>query len=82
MAASYLQNHTDIAHGRLFPQVRGVDVGGGGLEVYEVSFTQILKSVDCPVEGCPAKEKPPVRLREHFMFLHWKSKVDIFQEGP
>ena len=70
MAASSLQNHTERAHGRVFPQVRGVDVGGGGLEVYKVSFTRILKSVDCLVEGCPAKAKTPGRLREHFMFRH------------
>ena len=62
--------------------MRGVDVGGGGLEVYKVSFPWILKSVDCQVEGCPAKAKTPERLREHFMFRHWKSKVAILQEGP
>ena len=59
-------------HGRVFPQVRGVDVGGGELEVYKVSFPRILKLVDCPVEGCPAKAKNPGRLREHFMFSHRK----------
>ena len=69
-------------HGRVFPQVRGVDVGGGGLEVYKVSFPRIQKSVECPVEGCPAKEKTPGRLREHFMFRHWKLMVGILQEGP
>ena len=40
-----------IAYGRLLPQVRGADVGGGGMEVYKVSFYWILKLVDCPVEG-------------------------------
>ena len=34
-----------------------MDVGGGGLEVYKVSFPWILKPVVFPVEGCPAKEK-------------------------
>ena len=72
MTASYLRHHMEIANGRILPQVRGVDVRGGGLEVYKVSFCQILKSVDCPVEGCPAKEKPPGRLREHSMFRHRK----------
>ena len=70
------------AHGRVFPQVRGVDVGGGGLEVYKVSFPWILKLVDCPVEGCPDKAKTPGRLREHFIFLHCKLNVAILQEGP
>ena len=82
ISASSLRHHTERAHVRVLPQVRGVDFGGGGLEVYKVSFYRILKSVDCPVEGCPAKAKTPGRLREHFMFRHWKSKVAIFQEGP
>ena len=81
MAASSLRNNMERAHGRVSPKVRGVDVGGGGLEVYKVSFPRILKLVDCPVEGCLAKEKPPGRLREQFVFCHWKLKVDILQEG-
>ena len=62
--------------------MRGVDVEGGGLEVYKVSFPWILKSVDCPVEGCPAKAKTPGRLRGDFIFRHWKLKVAILQERP
>ena len=69
-------------HGRVLLQVREVDVGGGGLEVYKVSFPRILKSVDCPVEGYLAKANPPGRLREHVMLFHWKLKVAILQEGP
>ena len=34
------------------------------------------------MKGCPAKSKNPVRIREHFMFRNWKSKVSILQEGP
>ena len=30
----------------------------------------------------PVKSKTPVRLRENFMFQHWKLKVVILQEGP
>ena len=82
MYASSLRHHVARAHVRVLPQVRGVDVGGGGLEVYKVLFPRIQKSVECPVEGCPAKEKTPGRLREHFMFRHCKSKVAILQEGP
>ena len=51
MAASSLQHHIERVHGILLPQVRSVDVGGGGLELYKVSFPRILKLVDCPVEG-------------------------------
>ena len=50
MAASSMQHHMEIAHGRVLLHMRGMDVGGGGLEVYKVSFPRILKSVDCPVE--------------------------------
>ena len=46
MADSSLQNHTKRAHGRVLLQVKGVDDGGGGLEVYKLSFTWILESMD------------------------------------
>ena len=73
MAASFLRHHMDISHGIVLPQVRGVDVGGGGLEVYRVSFPRILKSAECPMEGCPTRSKNPGMLRENIMFQHWKS---------
>ena len=58
MDASYLRHHMERSHGRLLMQVRGVDVGRGGLEVYKVSLPRILMLVECPVEVFPAKEKP------------------------
>ena len=70
------------AHGKLFPQVRGVGVMVGGLEVYKVSFPRIINLVEYLVEGCLAMKKTPGRLMEHFMFRHCKSKVAILQEGP
>ena len=33
------------------------------------------------VEGFPASANNPGRVREHFLYLHWKSKVEILQEG-
>ena len=63
MAASSLWHHMERAHGILLPQVRGVDVRGGGLEVYNLSFPRILKLVDCPVEGFPAKAKKTVKAK-------------------
>ena len=57
MAASYLRHHFERAHGILLMQVRVVDVGGGGLYVYNDSFPRILKSIDFPVEGCLSKAK-------------------------
>ena len=59
MDASSLRHHMERAHGIVLPQVNDVDVGGGGLEVYKVSFPRILKSLECPVEGCPIKAKNP-----------------------
>ena len=64
MAASSLQYHTERAHGGLLKQVRGMDVGRGGLGVYKVSFPWILKLVEFPVEGCLAKTRTPGRIRE------------------
>ena len=57
MADSSLRHHTHRENGIVLPQVRGVDVGGGGLNIYKVSFPWILKLVEWLVEGCPAKEK-------------------------
>ena len=45
-------------------------------------FTRIMKSVDCLVEGFSARAKTPGRMRENFMYRHWKLKVSIMQEGP
>ena len=71
----------EIAHGRVLTYVRGVYIRGVGLEIYKVSFPRILKSVDCLVKGCKAKAKTPGRLREKFIFCHWKLKVAILKEG-
>ena len=42
----------------------------------------VLKSVECPVEGCPEWASTLGILREHFMYRHCKLKVAIIQEGP
>ena len=42
---------------------------------------RVLKSAACPVERFPERANNPARLREHFMYLHWKYKMDILQEG-
>ena len=55
------------SHGIVLHQIRGVDVGKGGLKTYKVLFAHILKSVECQVMGCLARENTLVRLREHFM---------------
>ena len=72
MAASSLRHHMERSHGIVLTRVREVDVGGGGPETYKLLFLRILKSVECLVEGCPERGKTPGRLRDNFMYLHWK----------
>ena len=57
MAASSLRHHMERSHGIVLTRVREVEVGGGGPETYKVSFPRILKLVECPMEGCPARGK-------------------------
>ena len=66
-SVSSLHHHMERFHGRVLPPTRGVDVGGGGLETYVVSFQNILKLVEFPVEVFPVRANNPRRLREHFM---------------
>ena len=82
MDSSYLLHHMERLHGRVLPQLGGVEDGGVVLEVYKLLFLRIPNSVECPVEGCPSRGEILGRLTEHFMFRHWKSKVDILQEVP
>ena len=49
--------------------------GGGGRDTYMVSFTCVLTSVVYPVEGYPEKACTTVRIRENFMYRHWKDQV-------
>ena len=46
-----------------------------------VSFLWILKLAGCPVEVFPVRANNPGRLRENFMYQHWKLKVAIVYEG-
>ena len=82
MASSSLHHHMDIMHSIVLPQNRGLDVRGGGVEKYMVSFPRVMKSVGYLVDGCPARSNIPGRIREHFIYPHWKSKVETIQEGP
>ena len=48
---------------------------------YVVSFPLVLKTVKCPVIGCPEVARSAGRLREHFMYQHFFSQISLLQEG-
>ena len=81
MEASSFRHHMERSHGILLPPIRRVEVRGGGPETYKVSLPRIFKSMEFPVEVCLARANTPGRLRDNFMYQHWKSKVAIMQEG-
>ena len=70
MSLSSLWYHMQRSHGIVLPQIRGVDLGGGGPESYKVLLPRILKSVECPVEGFTEMANTPGILRDSFMYRH------------
>ena len=82
MSEFSLLHHMERAHRIVMPYIRGVEIGGGGPEIYVVSFPRVLKSVECPVYECLSMENNLGRLRENFMYLNWKAKIVILQEFP
>ena len=81
VAESYLKAHMSTSHGICVPQTRGVNEVGEGTTTYVVSFPKVLQEVRCTVPGCPVVAHSAGRLREHFMFFHFRSNVEVFQEG-
>ena len=81
MSASSIQLHMEQSHGVIASQTWGVHMGRGGPTTYVVSFTSILKSVECPVSGCQEMYHSVGRMRENFMYRHFRSKVAVLQEG-
>ena len=51
MTALSLRDHMERSHGIVMLQTQEVDVGGGVPEIYAVPFSQVLKSMACPVGG-------------------------------
>ena len=82
MAALSLRHHMERSHRIFIPQTGGVDLGRGVTETYVMSFPRVLNSVACPVDGCLTRAHNLVRLREHFVYRHWNSNVEILQVGP
>ena len=54
-----------------------MDIGGGGPEIYVVSFPRVFKFAVLPVDGRPVRAHNPGRMRNNFMYRHWKSKIAI-----
>ena len=54
---------------------------GVGLTTCMVSFPRVLQEMDFPVPGCPGVPHSAERIREHFMYRHFQSKVTVVQEG-
>ena len=69
-----------IQHEICVPQTREVYEKGEGPATYVVSFPRVLQSVRCPVPGFPAVCHSAGRLREHFMFRHFRSRIAVVQE--
>ena len=69
-------------HGIIMTHTRGVSVGGGGTDMYMVSFPCVLKVVACPVDGSLARENNPGRLRKYYMHRDQKCKIVILQGIP
>ena len=68
-------------HGICVPQTRGVNGVGVGPSTYVVSFPRVLKEVKCLVPGCLEVAHSAVRLHKFFIYLHFRSKAAVFQEG-
>ena len=75
--ASSLHHHMEISHGIIMKQTRRSDVRGGVPETYMVYLSHVLKSVVWLVDGCTVRAHNPGIIREHFMYIHQKSKVVI-----
>ena len=81
MAESVIQHQMKLTHGIVMSYTRGLEISRGGTDTYVVSFPQELKSVACPVYGCPARAHNTGGLRENFMYRNWKAKDAIIQKG-
>ena len=46
-----------------------------------VSFPQVLKTVRCPVTGCPEVAHSAGRMRGNFMYRHFLDRKVVLQEG-
>ena len=69
------------SHGICVPQKIRVDEVGVNTTIYVVSFPKVLQRVIYPMPGLPAVAHSAGRLCKHFMYQHFRSKVEVVQEG-
>ena len=81
VVSSSLKQHMAWLHGICVPQTRGVNEVGGGPTIFVVSFPRVLKSVKCPVLGCPEVAHSAGRQQKFLMYQHFRSQVAVVQEG-
>ena len=79
MEVTSLYHHMKLPNGTVMTHTHGVNTGKGGPETCAISFPRVLKLVVCPVDGFPERAHNPGRLREHFMYRHWKLNMEILQ---
>ena len=58
-------------------QNQEVDTEERRMDTNMVFFPIVLTSVVIPAEGCPYRSNTPGRIREHFIYQHWKDQLEI-----
>ena len=79
VASYYLKTHMARTHGIFIPQTRRFDKVGRGKNTYVVSFPMVLQEVKCLVPRCPEVAHIAGRLRKHFIYRNFQSKVAVVQ---
>ena len=81
IAQYYLNQHMLSQNGICVPHTRVVSEKGEGRTTYVVSLPRVLQLIICPVPGCPTICYSAGRLREHFMFRNFRSRIAVVQYG-
>jgi hypothetical protein len=86
ISAGYIHVHLRRVHGRQAPSMESPEtltyMGNPASCVYSVSTPPYIKSVECPLGGCPGRACNGSQIRRHFMFKHPQDRLVIQEEGP
>ena len=58
-----------------------LNIEGGEPTTYVFSFPRVMKILKCLIPGCLAVANSAGRLCDHFMYQHFRSRVEVVQEG-